>query len=839
MEIGEHRVVRTACNLCQNMCGALVHVEAGRIVRVEGDPENPHSLGHLCARGLASYMAVYSPQRIVRPRVRTNPAKGLGVDPRWKTVSWEEAISLVGDRLREVLEKVPLESNPNRIIFLTFDHWSRNHMVATCWCEAIKASMQTAAASAYCGNAIHHPSILNSGYWVLNPDPDLSKYILVIGSQAGGMVQYDTMALARGIAEKRPGNVKVVAVDPMCSGAASKAEEWIPIRPGTDSTFLLGIVNLLLNEYGIYDAKFLREKTNAPYLVGTDGRYVRDPASKKPLVWDLTENASKPFDAKVGEYSLVGSFDVAGVRCKPAFQALKEHVLPYTPRRVSEVTSIPEETICRIAKELGEAASIGSTIKIDGKEFPYRPIALAWYRGLGAHRHAFHTGLAAVLIPTILGAIQTPGGMVGQLVGHAAPDEYVDSDGLMAVNTRHGAPYPPRPVVRPRRLDLFELFPVAPYSNHLIIPVLLRPESFGLGKEEIGLPQMVFTHHDNAVKNTYTPELVVEAFKKIPFIVSFAVEPDETSALADVVFPDLHQFERLAEAIIIRPADLGYWYCAKPAVKPPFEPPYDNLVSNAQILLEIAKRAGFLREVYQVINRLWGLKATPFVLDPGREYSYAELIDRRLQAWLGPDHDLKWLLSDKGGLLKPGLDPEVKYKGHLRKGRIHAYFEFLIQAGEAVRDVTQQMGADWDISDYVPLPSWNPCYSYEKRTGEFDLFAINYKVPMQSHGVLRSNPMLNQLVKSHGFDATLIHPETAKRKGISDGDEVWIETAKGRKVKSAARLSERVHPEVVATMQHRLAKGADFNSLITLDKDTLDFVSCAVDSCLLVKAYRA
>jgi len=115
---------------------------------------------------------------------------------------------------------------------------------------------------------------------------------------------------------------------------------------------------------------------------------------------------------------------------------------------------------------------------------------------------------------------------------------------------------------------------------------------------------------------------------------------------------------------------------------------------------------------------------------------------------------------------------------------------------------------------------------------------VNFKVPVQVHGVGRFNPILQELVRAHGLDAALMNPATAARKGIREGDEVWIETLKGRRVKSVLGLSERVHPEVVATIQHGLTKGADFNSLISLDRETMDFVGCAVDSCLLVKVYR-
>ncbi len=48
------RVVRTTCGICQIGCGALVHLDGTRVVRLEGDPENPLNRGHLCPKGLAS-----------------------------------------------------------------------------------------------------------------------------------------------------------------------------------------------------------------------------------------------------------------------------------------------------------------------------------------------------------------------------------------------------------------------------------------------------------------------------------------------------------------------------------------------------------------------------------------------------------------------------------------------------------------------------------------------------------------------------------------------------------------------------------------------------------------
>ena len=112
---------------------------------------------------------------------------------------------------------------------------------------------------------------------------------------------------------------------------------------------------------------------------------------------------------------------------------------------------------------------------------------------------------------------------------------------------------------------------------------------------------------------------------------------------------------------------------------------------------------------------------------------------------------------------------------------------------------------------------------------------INYKVPIQIHGIGVRNPLLRQLNNYHGLDFVLINPKTAAAKGVFEGDEIQIETIDGKTANVVITITERVHPEVLGTLQHRISKGSDFNSLISMDDETVDSVGCATDSCLLAK----
>ncbi|MBI2849192.1 MAG: molybdopterin-dependent oxidoreductase, partial [Chloroflexi bacterium] len=93
--------------MCYSCCGIRVHRINGVVVGIEGDPDNPHNQGRMCAKGKAGLMGLYDPHRVKRPLKRTNPKKGIGIDPRWVEISWEEALDTVVEKLKKVREDDP------------------------------------------------------------------------------------------------------------------------------------------------------------------------------------------------------------------------------------------------------------------------------------------------------------------------------------------------------------------------------------------------------------------------------------------------------------------------------------------------------------------------------------------------------------------------------------------------------------------------------------------------------------------------------------------------------------------------------------------------------------
>ena len=93
------------CNMCFNACSILGHVVDGKLVEIKGDDRSPAGWGHLCGKGTAGIMQLYDENRITKPMKRTNPKKGVGIDPGWEEISWDEAYDLILEKLDEQKQK--------------------------------------------------------------------------------------------------------------------------------------------------------------------------------------------------------------------------------------------------------------------------------------------------------------------------------------------------------------------------------------------------------------------------------------------------------------------------------------------------------------------------------------------------------------------------------------------------------------------------------------------------------------------------------------------------------------------------------------------------------------
>ena len=132
------------------------------------------------------------------------------------------------------------------------------------------------------------------------------------------------------------------------------------------------------------------------------------------MVWDPIDSRAKTYDDPgIKDFALEGVFEIEGVKGKPAFQLLKDHVRQYTPEWAAAETEIAADKIRRITKEFVDAAKIGSTIEIEGERLPYRPATTHVGRGVTGQVHSYQTVLADHILAILIGGLEVPGGHMG------------------------------------------------------------------------------------------------------------------------------------------------------------------------------------------------------------------------------------------------------------------------------------------------------------------------------------------------------------------------------------------------------------------------------------------
>jgi len=265
--------IYTCCNMCGGQTGIKVLVENGIVKKIEPNENNPIGVANIstdfvrekargarmCPKGNSAVKSLYDPDRLRTP-VRRVGARGEG---KWEPITWDEAVSEVAGKLAGIKKKY----GPQAVVWFSEDH-SFTHV-------------QKDFCAAYGTPNYHNHSNLcdvarKAGYktvmGVERPVPDFknAKYTLLFGWNPLGAMKWAHLPamMNRG----RENGMKLVVVDPVFSQTAAKANEWIPIRPGTDGPMALAMGNVIVSEK-LYDEAFVKE-----WVVGFDeyAAFVRD-----------------------------------------------------------------------------------------------------------------------------------------------------------------------------------------------------------------------------------------------------------------------------------------------------------------------------------------------------------------------------------------------------------------------------------------------------------------------------------------------------------------------------------------------------------------------------------
>jgi len=236
----------TLCEMCVWRCGVRAKVDEGRVVKLEGNPDHPHSKGKLCARGQSGLMNTYDPDRVLTPLIRVGQ-RGEG---KFRQASWDEAL----DTVAENMLKIKGAYGPEAMIF------SSTHNLSQPLFENLLygfGSPNYGTQRSLCFNAMITAFLLTYGIEEPARNYDNVEYILLVGRNLTEAISTsETTELIDSLAR----GAKLVYLDPRFTKTASKAGEWIPIRPGTDLAFLLAMINIIVNEQ-LGDCDFISQFT--------------------------------------------------------------------------------------------------------------------------------------------------------------------------------------------------------------------------------------------------------------------------------------------------------------------------------------------------------------------------------------------------------------------------------------------------------------------------------------------------------------------------------------------------------------------------------------------------
>lgn len=401
MSTSTRRRVPAFCPLCASRCGCEAVVEDGRLVAIEPDPAHPTGKA-LCAKGRASPELVEAPDRLLYPLRRTRP-KG-DPEPGWRRISWDEAL----DETAAALRRIAAESGPEAIAFAVTTTSGTAISDAQPWVDRLInafGSPNNCNAWEICAWHRQYARAFTTGTGIGTPDYAGAGCILLWGHNPGTSL----LAAATRIAEARAGGAKLVVIDPRHIGFAVKADCWLRVRPGTDAALALAIAGVMLAQ-GWFDAEFVRDWSNGPFLVreddgtllsaaalaaGGDGFVAWDEGRGRALRYDPSTRA---YDLPPARLALSGRFVVAGqegpISCRPAFDLYAAQCQAMSPEAAAAITGV-------------DAAAIRETARL---LWQHRPVAHFTWTGLEQQSNATQTDRAIAILHALTGSIDVPGG---------------------------------------------------------------------------------------------------------------------------------------------------------------------------------------------------------------------------------------------------------------------------------------------------------------------------------------------------------------------------------------------------------------------------------------------
>ena len=290
------------CGICPGGCGVKIDLSDGQIEGIT--PLKNHPVGVVCPRGVRSKDIVYSPDRLKYPLARTGE-RGEG---KFERVSWDDAMGRIAEKLLAIKDETGPESVMTYIGRGLFDKGLIEAFappgINTFSSKSLIfpfGSPNNSGCGSVCyvsyGMLAAYPTF---GFGMEATSADFENAELIVVWGANPATDSPPTSVKK-IAKAKKAGAGMIAIDHMHSQAAKLADQWIPIRSGTDGALALGMLNIIIEEE-LYDHEFVAKWTEG-------------------------------------------------------FAELKDYVRGFPPEEVERITGIPGETVAETARTIANAKS--------------------------------------------------------------------------------------------------------------------------------------------------------------------------------------------------------------------------------------------------------------------------------------------------------------------------------------------------------------------------------------------------------------------------------------------------------------------------------------------------
>ncbi len=745
----EGRWIASTCQGCTSWCASEVFVQGGRAIKVRGNARSKVNGEASCVRSHLALQQVYDPDRIKVPMKRTNPKKGRDQDPGFVPITWDEALETIADKIMELRK-----NNETHKYMLMRGRYTYMRDILYSKMTKIIGSPNNISHSAICAEAEKFGSFFTEGYWDYRQyDVKNTRYVLLWSSDplaSNRQVSYYTSVWGDVM-----DRATIAVVDPRLSITASKADEWLPVRPGHDGALAAAIAHVILTE-GLWHKEFVgdfKDKTNR-FKTGAEVK-------------------EEDFEEKF-THGLVKWWNLE----------LKDK----TPQWAAKPTGLPAEQIRRVAIGFGKAA----------------PHCISWVGpGNCMQTRGGYTAMICHALNGLVGSADNVGGTLASNKEYTTkfPSEKAFLDEIAKKGKKHGK------IDHRGRLQYPCLKKGKSGSG-----VITNNAADGILKKDPNEIKVAIAYMNNFAFSAQQPERWERALASIPFLVHISTNASEFSWFADIVLPDTHHlFEKWAYV-----KSIGNGYRQVPIMQPVIKPMWQAKIDETEIPWLIAERLakrGFskLLEYYKTI------KDPETGKEPKNEKEFALycLKYSTQKFWIPAKHKGGDKFKSWQDFLKAGVWNSDPYHYRKRWGKMKTKtkkFEFYSETLKvALEKHAKKHNATVDkvleVTKYQARGerAFLPHYEEPYMPGDpkkFPFVHVDHKSRLNREGRSANCTWYHDFKDvdpgdKRWADVAKLNPIDAKKLGIKDGDRIRLVSPTG-KLECTAKLWEGAQPGTVA-----------------------------------------